>query len=172
MNAIYALFAEPEGAQLALDELRAVSADLKIDQRQIVVVSGEPHEGYAFTDEHATGTPYRWAVLGAVAGGTTGYLLTTLSQKAYPILTGGMPLSPAWTNGIIVYEMTMLGAILTTLVVLLIGAGLPHFGDVLTDPEVGAGKILVGVLDPPASARSEVEKRLRLAGAGQVTIQP
>ncbi len=92
---------------------------LKLDPRQIVVISGEPYEGYEFTDEHATGIPYRWAVLGAAVGGTCGFLLTTLSQKSYPILTGGMSLTPAWTNGIIVYEMIMLGAILTTLVVLL-----------------------------------------------------
>jgi hypothetical protein len=166
MKALYALYAEPEAAQLALDSLRA--ADLNIGLEQIVVISGEPHEGYAFTDEHVTGSPYRWAVLGAVAGGTSGYLLTTLSQKSYPIITGGMPLSPAWTNGIIVYEMIMLGAILTTLVVLLVGAGLPNFKGVLTDPEVASGKILVGVIDPPESAESELEKRLLQAGASQV----
>jgi hypothetical protein len=166
MKALYAMYAEPEAAQLALDSLRA--ADLNIGPEQIVVISGEPHEGYAFTDEHATGSPYRWAVLGAVVGGTSGYLLTTLSQKSYPIITGGMPLSPAWTNGIIVYEMIMLGAILTTLVVLLVGAGLPNFKGVLTDPEVASGKILVGVIDPPESAQPELEKRLLQAGASQV----
>ena len=58
-----------------------------------------------------------------------------------------MPLAPVWTNGIIVYEMTMLGAILTTLVTLLIGAGLPNIKTVITDPEISSGKILVGVVD-------------------------
>ena len=89
--------------------LARASSELKFDPRQIVIVSGEPHEGYEFTDSHATGAPYRWAVLGAVVGGTCGFLLTTLSQKSYPIFTGGMSLTPAWTNGIIVYEMIMLG---------------------------------------------------------------
>ena len=63
-------------------------------QRQIVIVSGEPHEGYDFADSHVTSRPYRWAVLGAAIGGTCGYLLTTLTQKSYPIHTGGMPLTP------------------------------------------------------------------------------
>jgi Alternative complex III, ActD subunit len=166
MKALYALYAEPEAAQSALDSLRATN--LNIAPKQIVVISGEPHEGYAFTDEHATGTPYRWAVLGAVVGGTTGYLLTTLSQKSYPIVTGGMPITPAWTNGIIVYELIMLGAILTTLVVLLVGAGLPNFKGVLTDPEIASGKILVGVIDPPESVQPELEKRLLQAGAAQI----
>jgi hypothetical protein len=168
MKALYGLYADAEGAQRAADSLRAASAELKFDPQQIVIVSGEPHEGYEFTDSHATSSPYRWAVLGAVAGGTAGYLLTTLSQKSYPIPTGGMSLTPAWTNGIIIYEMIMLGAILTTLVVLLIGAGLPNFKGVISDPEIGKGKILVGVVDPPESSQPELERRLQQAGAWQV----
>ena len=168
MKALYGLYTDPAGAQRAADVLRAASAELKFETGQIVIVSGEPHEGYAFTDSEATATPYRWAVLGAVVGGTTGYLLTTLSQKSYPLVTGGMSITPGWTNGIIVYEMTMLGAILTTFLVLLIGARLPNFKGVISDPEVGKGKILVGVVDPPQNTNEELERRLREAGAWQV----
>ncbi len=168
MKALYGLYAEPDAAQRAVDSLRAASSELKFDRRQIVIISGEPHEGYEFTDSHATASPYRWAVLGAAVGGTSGFLLTTLSQKSYPIVTGGMSLTPAWTNGIIIYEMIMLGAILTTLVVLLIGAGLPNFKGVITDPEIWNGKILVGVVDAPENSQPELEKRLLQAGATQV----
>ena len=168
MKALYGLYAEPDAAQRAVDSLRAASSELKFDRRQIVILSGEPHEGYEFTDSHATASPYRWAVLGAAVGGTSGFLLTTLSQKSYPIVTGGMSLTPAWTNGIIIYEMIMLGAILTTLVVLLIGAGLPNFKGVITDPEIWNGKILVGVVDAPENSQPELEKRLLQAGATQV----
>jgi hypothetical protein len=168
MKALYALYAEPEAAQRALDALRAAGSEFKLNPRQIVVISGEPHEGYEFTDEHATGIPYGWAALGAAVGGTCGFLLTTLSQRSYPILTGGMSLTPVWTNGIIVYETIMLGAILTTLVVLLIGAGLPNFKGVITDPEIWKGKILVGVMDAPENFQPELERRLLEAGASEV----
>jgi hypothetical protein len=168
MKALYGLYADADSAQRAFDSLRAATSELKFDAKQIIIVSGEPHEGYEFTDSHVTSSPYRWAVLGAAVGGTTGYLLTTLSQKSYPIHTGGMSITPGWTNGIIVYEMIMLGAILTTLVVLLIGAGLPNFKGVLSDPEVGKGKILVGVMEPPENSRQELERRLQQAGAWQV----
>jgi hypothetical protein len=168
MKALYGLYSDAAGAQRAVDSLRAATSELKFDAQQIIIVSGEPHEGYEFTDSHVTSSPYRWAALGAAVGGTTGYLLTTLSQKSYPIHTGGMSLTPGWTNGIIIYEMIMLGAILTTLVVLLVGAGLPNFKGELTDPEVGKGKILVGVVDPPESSRQELERRLEQAGAWQV----
>jgi hypothetical protein len=39
---------------------------------------------------------------------------------------------------------------------------------VITDPEIGKGKILVGVVDPPQNSQAELERRLRLAGAAQV----
>jgi hypothetical protein len=169
MKAIYGLYLDPESAQTAVDALRTASSDLKFDGRQIVIASGEPHEGYEFTDSHVTVSgPYRYAVLGGIVGGALGYLLTTLSQNSYPILTGGMPLTPVWTNGIIVYEMTMLGAILTTLVTLLIGARLPNFKGVIAEPEIWAGKILVGVVGPPDGSEPELERRLQQAGAAQI----
>jgi Protein of unknown function (DUF3341) len=168
MKVLYALYADPETAQRAVDALQAASSELKFDPEQIVIVSGEPHEGYDFADSHITSHPYRWAVFGAALGGMCGYLLTTLTQKAYPIVTGGMSITPGWTNGIIVYEMTMLGAILTTLFTLLRGAGLPNFKEVIKDPEIWLGKILVGVADPPENSQSELEKRLLEAGATQI----
>ena len=61
MNALYGLYTDAEGAQRAVDVLRAASAELKFNPQQIVIVSGEPHEGYEFTDSHADSAPYRWA---------------------------------------------------------------------------------------------------------------
>ena len=52
MKALYGLYADAEGAQRAVDALRAASSELKFDAKQIVIVSGEPHEGYEFTDSH------------------------------------------------------------------------------------------------------------------------
>lgn len=169
MRSLYGLYLDPESAQRAVDALRAASSEFNFDGRKIVIASGEPHEGYEFTDSHVTVSgPYRMAVIGGIVGGALGYLLTTFSQHTYPILTGGMPLSPGWTNGIIIYEMTMLGAILTTLLTLLIGAGLPNFKGVITDPEIWAGKILVGVVEPPDGSEPELEQRLQQAGAAQI----
>ena len=83
-----------------------------------------------------------------------------------------MPIVTSWTNGIIIYELTMLGAILTTLATLLITAGLPNFKEKLSDPEIWTGKILVGVTDPPEGARAELEAKFRQAGAVAVKDFP
>ena len=170
MNVIYGLYADPEAAQRAVDALHAASFDLKFDENQIIIISGEPHEGYDFADSHLTTLPYRWAVLGGAIGAFSGYLLTTLSQKTYPIHTGGMPVTPPWTNGIIIYELTMLGAILMTFFVLLRGARLPSFKGVIKDPEIWLGKILVGVTEPTDAAKQELENCLLLAGATKVKM--
>src|SRR3990172_9266630 len=166
MKAIYALFPDPGSAQDAFDALRGSSSTTGIDAAKIVVVSSEPFEGYDFSVEDA-GKSYMFplAALGGIAGGGFGYWLASFTQQSYPLNTGGMPIVTSWTNGIIIYELTMLGAILTTLATLLVTAGLPNFKRQLSDPEIWTGKILVGVTDPPEGARAALEEKFRQAGA-------
>ena len=109
------------------------------------------------------------AALGASIGGFSGYLLVLLTQRAYPLPTANMPIVALWPTGVIVYELTMLGAILTTLISLLVAARIPDWRKgKLYDPAVSDGKILVGVVDPPESAFAELERELRAAGADEV----
>lgn len=168
MKALYALYSDPDAAQRAVNSLKLLGGSLGISERQIVVVSSEPFDGYDFSDEHAQTRIFLIASIGGVFGALLGLLFVRFTQLVYPLPTGGMPLTPHWTNGIILYETTMLGAILTTVVTLLITAGLPHFGKRLSDPEIWHGKILVGISNPPDKARPELEKQLRLAGAAEV----
>ena len=65
------------------------------------------------------------AVIGAGLGLTSGYLLTSVTQRAWAINTGGMPIVSNWTNIIIMFELTMLGAVLATVLTLLLTARLP-----------------------------------------------
>jgi hypothetical protein len=161
LEAIYGLYPDPGSAQRAVNSLRqAGTAD-----RDIVVVSSEPFEEYDFgwLDRR---TPMPWlAALGGLVGGASGYLLASMSQRVYPLVTGGMPIAPRWTNGIITYELTMLGAILATLLTLLISTRLPDWRRSAYDPEVSDGKILVGVLNPAETSRAELERLLLAAGA-------
>jgi|SRR5579872_5233480 len=168
MKALYALYSDPDAAQRAVNSLKLSGGSLGIGERQIVVVSSEPFDGYDFSDEHSQTRIFLIASLGGICGAVLGLLFVRFTQFAYPLPTGGMPIAPHWTNGIITYETTMLGAILTTVGTLLVTARLPHFGKRLSDPEIWRGKILVGVTDPPEKARPELEKQLRLAGASQV----
>lgn len=168
MKAIYGLYSNPDLARRATSLLVSGAIELGVDQRNIAVISSEPFDDYALGRPEKS-TPMSWlAALGGLVGGAGGYWLTALTQKAYPLPTGGMPIVPVWTDGIIVYEMTMLGAILCTLVTLLSGARLPSLGWKLYDPEVSNGKILVGVVSPPGDSRIAIQQRLREAGAERV----
>lgn len=164
MKALYGLFREPEAAQRAYDGLRAMG----VEDRDIVIISSEPFENYEFSRrEHRTRMPWL-AAAGGLAGGVAAWGLTSLTQESYPLITGGMPVSPWWTNGIIIYELTMLGAILTTLAVLLVTARLPDWKAQVYDRAVSDGLILVGVVNPPETSRIQICVTLSRAGAAQI----
>jgi hypothetical protein len=165
---IYGIYSGPDEAQRMVDALVAAGSELHIRRGQVVVFSSEPFDGYDFADQHARTHLFQLAALGGLVGGACGYGLTALTQRAYPLATGGMPIVSLWTNGIIVYEMGMLGAIIFTIVALLGSARLPHFRAPLTDPAMWEGKILVGVADPPEESLIEIVARLRQAGAQAV----
>jgi len=165
-GAIYGLFSDPSSAERGMDALSR--AGIRPDR--IVVMSAEPFDEYSFSKMDEA-TPMPWlAAIGGIVGGTCGFLLARLTQEGYPfpLITGGMPLLAAWPTGIVTYELTMLGAVLTTVVTLLITTRLPNWKPKLYDPEVANGKILIGVLEPSDATRTEIEGRLLAAGAEQV----
>jgi hypothetical protein len=168
MNAIYGLYPDTSSARKAIAALSAESSRLRVKWSAIVLMSCEPleEEGFGWEEQR---TPMPWlAVFGAFVGGTCGYALASFTQRTYPLPTGGMPIVAMWPTGIVMYELTMLGAIFTTILTFLIGVGLPNFKKRLYDPEVTNGKILVGVTDPDGESREELEQQLLRAGAEQV----
>lgn len=64
----------------------------------------------------------------------------------------------------ITYELTMLSAILATLVTVLASARLPERGSRFYDPAVSTGKILVGVTNLRGHSREELRRRLKIGG--------
>jgi hypothetical protein len=139
-----------------------------IAPQKIVVMSSEPFDEYSFTQsDHKTVMPWL-ATLGGLVGGTGGFLLARYTQVAYPIITGGMPLISPWPTAIVTYELTMFGAVMTTVITLLITARLARRKAAPYDPEISNGKILIGVVDPSEAARADLERRLLGAGAEHV----
>jgi len=166
VNSIYGLFPGPHAAERGMNALRAAG----VAPDKIVVMSPEPFEEYGFAQADRPKWMPWLAPLGGLVGGVCGFSLAWYTQTAYSQITGGMPIVAPWPTAIIVYELTMLGAILTTVLTLLIGSRLPNWKPKLYDPEVSHGKILIGVLDPSAAARADLENRLRGAGAGEVKV--
>ena len=91
-----------------------------------------------------------------------------MTQRSYPLPTGNMPIVALWPTGVIVYEMTMLGAILVTLFTMFISARLPNWRAQLYDPAVSDGMILVGATNLSQASRIEANRVLGEAAGGQV----
>jgi hypothetical protein len=163
MSAVYGLFASPELAQQAVDGLRAAG----IPERDIAIQSSEPFEEYEFGARDRETPMSGIAVLGGAIGLTAAYLLTSITQRAWPINTGGMPIVTNWTNLIILFEMTMLGAVLATVLTLLVSARIPARLPKFYDPRISDGLILIGVNQTLDTSRMEsVERALQASSVG------
>jgi hypothetical protein len=162
MSVLYALYSEPDDVQAAVDNLRKAG----VPEREIVVISSEPIEEYEFSHRDKATWLYWIAGAGGAFGLAFGTWLTRMTELAWPIQTGGMPIVSWWPNLIVMFELTMLGGILATVITLFITAKIPTGENALYDLRVSDGKILVGVESPAENARSAIAKAL---GAGLVS---
>lgn len=160
MKAIYGLYPNPDAAQRAVNGLRASG----IADKDIAVMSSEPLPNHEFgAKDKETHLPLI-ATAGGVLGCIGGFAMTSFTQLDAPLITGGMPVVSIWTNLVIIFELTMLGAILATVATLLATAGLSFRVPDFYDPEVTHGKILIGVANPPADRISALEEALGVSG--------
>ena len=158
MSALYALYDDGDAAQRAVNGLRTAG----VSDEAITVISDQPMEAYEFGEMNRT----TWIWYIASGGGLFGLLfsawLTRMTELSWPLPTGNMPIVSWWPNLIVIFELTMLGAILATVVTLLVAGGLVRRKPAFYDPLVSDGKILVGVENP--SRPDELERALAAAG--------
>ncbi len=161
--AMLGLFHEPDGAARAVARLRAAG----IDGRDLDVLSDAPYPENAFGEEPTEHQLYAFTLAGALAGLVLGLLLTFGTQLSYPLVTGGKPILAIPPMLIIIFEGTMLGAIVFTVAGVLYEARLPRLGRALYDPRIAEGQL--GVLVTRVGDRAEVaERALREAGAHDI----
>jgi len=166
MTAVYGLYTTGDAAQRAVNGLRAAGyAD-----RDITVISAAPMEEYEFS--HIDRETYLWYI--ASGGGLLGLLFSTwlarFTEVDWPLTVGNMPIVAWYPNLIVMFELTMLGAILSTVITLIVSAGLGRRMPKLYDPEVTQGKILVGVAAPDGTRMADVERALSAPGAELKTV--
>jgi Protein of unknown function (DUF3341) len=107
-----------------------------------------------------------------ITGAITLCLLTVgfvyFTQYDYPLITGGMPLFSFWATGVVFYELTMLGAILTAFGWFLRESGLVRRGRRAPVPAAKPGFIYLRVRCTPNQA-DEIRVLLKRAGANDIT---
>lgn len=166
MTAVYGLYPDGQSAQQAVNRLRAAG----VVDRDITVISSQPMEEYEFGNMDKATWMWWFACLGGLIGGSVGFGLAWLTETSWPINVGGLPIFAWWPNLIIIFEMTMLGAITATVATLVVSALLPSRGRTLYDPEVTDGNILVGVENPPAGSVPDLERTLGAPPGARVKI--
>ena len=164
MKAIYGLYGDGQSAQQAVNRLRAVG----VTDREIVVISAQPMEEFEFGHMDSKTRIWWIACLGGLIGMATAFGLAWLTEMSWPINVGRLPVFAWWPNLIIIFELTMLGAILATVITLVVTAGLGRGGGTLYDPEVTDGSILVGVENPDADRVADLQKALESAPGARI----
>ena len=102
------------------------------------------------------------SIAGAVSCGGLATAFLYFSQNNYKVITGGMPVFSMWGTGVITYETTMLGAIVSTFAWFLWESGLIRKRDHSAPiPEVAPGSICLRVRckAPDAGPTTEIMHR-------------
>jgi hypothetical protein len=163
VKAVYGLYPNGQSAQQAVNRVRAAG----FADRQITVLSAQPMEDYEFGQRDNATWMWWIACGGGLVGMATAFGLAWVTETSWPMNVGALPTFAWWPNLIIIFELTMLGAILATVTTLVITAGLGR-SSTLYDAEVSDGKILVGVENPPDNAVRELETALGAVAEAQV----
>jgi hypothetical protein len=160
------LFRDANAVADAIDGLRAAG----FSGHEIKTLSDVPYPDGAFGEEPERHRIYVFPFVGAACGFSVGLFLTVGTQIVYPMVTGGKPILsiPPMVN--VMYEGTMLGAILFTVLGILFESRLPDFSPAPYDPRISEGYI--GVLVTRANGRSAAaERAMRDAGAVDIVTR-
>lgn len=153
-------FREKESVQTAIVQLKADGITLD----NLDLFSEEPVE----LPKRVLDRPSRmslFSVLGAILAGILATSFIYLAQHNYKLRTGGMPVFSFWASGVITYEITMLGAVVSTFGWFLWESGLIRKRDKSAPvPEVAPESICIRVRCPAEEA-AQVEEAMRTSGA-------
>ena len=164
MKAIYGLYSDPDAAQQAVESLRRAG----VADDAITVMASQPYEEYEFSHRYKQTWLFWIAAGGGVLGLLAGLTVAYITETFWPLVTGGMPIVSWWPNIIIMFELTMLGAILATVVSLLVMTELPTTRSKIYDSGISEGKILVAVENPPDGEIPALERTFKASGITEV----
>ena len=163
MAKLLGLFQDPQQVADAMDELKKN----EFPPQDLDIYSGSPFPEGTFGEHDPNHRLFMFPLVGALIGFSIGLMWTAGTQISYPIVTGGKPLLSIPPMTIIMYENTMLGAIIFTVLGVLFESRLPKRSLGLYDTRITEGYIGL-VVDCPADRVAQAEKVLTTSGAEEV----
>lgn len=162
-RSVIGLFTDEDTAADALDSVKSAG----FEPGDYEVLTGTPYPEGTFGEEEPVHKLYRFPLIGAACGFIVGMLLTAGTQLAFPLVAGGKPLLSIPPMAIIMYEGTMLGAILFTVFGIVFESRLPRLFMGAYDTRITEGYI--GVTITTSEDRTDdAEEVLKKAGAEEV----
>lgn len=162
-RSVIGLFSDVDPAADAMDSLKEAG----FGQAEYEVLTGTPYPEGTFGEAEPVHKLYRWPLIGAASGFITGLLLTVGTQLAYPVVTGGKPILSIPPMAIVMYEGTMLGAIIFTVIGIIFESRLPRPFMGAYDTRITEGYIGVAVTGATEKL-ANAEDVLKNAGAEDV----
>lgn len=157
-KSILAVFSDITPAADALDQLRL----LGVHDDHMNVISGIP------VTEAMLGRPSQWTNVprlaggGAILGFLAGAFLAFISPNMYTIKVGGQPFTPVPPAVIVIFELTMLGMLLSTFLGVFLDSTFPSYRPMKYVPEISDGKIgiLIETLETEEKKITDLLKKL------------
>ena len=162
-RSVLGLFTDENVAADALDALGAQG----YSAGEYEILTGTPYPEGTFGEAEPVHKLYRWPLVGAVCGFIIGLILTSGTQLAYPLVTGGKPILSIPPMAIIMYEGSMLGAIIFTVIGIIFESRLPRLFMGAYDTRITEGYIGVAVTTDESRIQ-QAEEVLRRAGAEEI----
>ncbi len=163
VGSVVGLFTEPDPAADAMDALKEAG----FTQAEYEVLTGTPYPEGTFGEAEPVHKLYRFPLLGAACGFIIGLLLTVGTQISYPVVTGGKPILSVPPMAIVMYEGTMLGAIIMTVFGIIFESRLPRMFMGAYDDRITEGYIGV-VVTTQKDRIANAEEVLKGAGAEDI----
>lgn len=157
------LFRDPEKVADAVDSLRAAG----FEEPEFQVITSCPYPEGAFGTKPPDNHMYVFPLVGAALGLVVGIMLVVATQLSYPLVTGGKPVLAIPPIIIILFEGTLLGAIIFTLLGFLFEARLPSVGRLPWDRRIIEGYL--GLAVTHAEGREDAVQRA-LVNSGAVDV--
>jgi hypothetical protein len=162
-KSLLAVFSDLGPAADAIEQLRT----LGVGDDCMNVISGIP------VTEAMLGRPSQWtnvprlALGGSVIGLLTGAFLAFASPNMYQIQVGAQPFVPMPPSIVVIFEMTMLGMLLSTFLGVFLDSTFPNYRPMHYVPEVSDGKIAI-LIECPHADESKITDALKKLGAESV----
>ncbi len=164
-KAVLGLYRTPEAAADAVGNLQQAG----IPHNDYEIMTGVPYPEGTFGEPPVRHKLYVFPFMGAIIGFTLAILEGAGTQLAYPLVTGGKPILSIPPIIIIAYELTLLGAIVFTVIGIIFESRLPRPALGVYDTRITEG--LIGVVCTcPEERVEEVRGLLQRAAAIEVKV--